>query len=45
MVEKQIRSVASVGLVIGSIFGLIGSFVESVSVGVSPGVLMVLPSY
>ena len=39
MVEKQIRLLASVGLVIGNIFGLIGSFVESVSVrGIAWGI-------
>lgn len=39
MVEKQIRSVASVGLVIGSIFGVIGSFVESESLrGIAWGI-------
>jgi len=31
MKEKQIRSVASIGLVIGCIFGMIGSFTESES--------------
>ena len=39
MNEKQIRSVASAGLVIGSIFGMIGSFVGSVSVrGIAWGI-------
>lgn len=39
MVEKQTRSVASIGLVVGSIFGMIGSFVDSPSLrGITWGI-------